>query len=243
MKKDNQIEIEKYKSIANKKGYKVILVGDENFPIIDDIRQNELPQIFSYKGDISLLNNIENNIAVVGVLTPDNDIVERERKIIEALAQRGKIIVSGLAKGCDTVAHECAIKYGTKTVAFLPSTLDKIYPKENIELAERIIDTGGLIATEYILEAESRYDAIKRFVDRDRLQAMFSKASILIASFRKGDGDSGSRHCIQKAKAYGRKVFVMYNQATDVDRSIFGLNADIISKGYKILTTGGINEL
>ncbi|MCL2061189.1 MAG: DNA-protecting protein DprA [Firmicutes bacterium] len=244
MANDKNIDLDKYKIAAEKNGYKIISINDEGFTnILFEQKPNELPAIFAYKGDITLLSDRTNNIAVVGVLTPDKDIIERERKIIENLAFRKKTIISGLAVGCDTAAHEYALEFGAKTVAFLPSTLEKIYPKQNRELAKRIVEAGGLLVTEYITEPPNRFETIKRFIQRDRLQALFSSAAILIASYRKGEGDSGSRHCMQYANKYGRKTYVMYNAKTDSNRAVFGLNADLAAKGCSILTLGGLNEL
>jgi DNA processing protein len=102
------------------------------------------------------------------------------------------------------------------------------------------VAAGGLVVTEYVEEAQNRNETIRRFIERDRLQAMFSKAVILIASYRKGEGDSGSRHCMQKAKLYGKKRYVMYNETLDKDRAIFGLNLDLFASGVTALTLGGI---
>ena len=106
----------------------------------------------------------------MGVLTPTTDIIERERKIVELLVQGGLNVLSGLAGGCDTVAHKSCIDAGGKTIAFLPTTLDSIYPKENTSLAQQIVRSGGLVITEYIAPPANRYEHIKRFIERDRLQ-------------------------------------------------------------------------
>lgn len=188
------------------KGINIICVFDENFPITNaKLKNSEKPFFFAYKGDITLLNNVDKNVAVIGALTPTNEIVEREQKVVKSLTEKGFNIVSGLAKGCDTVAHSESIKNNAKTIAFLPSTIENIYPKENIELASKIVETDGLVVSEYVNEPKNRHESIKRFIERDRLQALFSKAVVLIASFRKDEGDSGSRHAFEKAKEYGKK--------------------------------------
>ena len=186
------------------KGINVICVFDENFPSANGkLKNSEKPFFFAYKGDITLLNNVDKNVAVIGVLTLTNEIVEREEKVVKSLAEKGYNIVSGLAKGCDTVAHSESTKNNAKTIAFLPSTIENIYPKENISLAKEIINNGGLIVSEYVNEPKNKYENVKRFIERDRLQALYSKAVVLIASFRRGEGDSGSRHAFEKAKQYG----------------------------------------
>ena len=225
------------------KGINVICVFDENFPSANGkLKNSEKPFFFAYKGDITLLNNVDKNVAVIGVLTLTNEIVEREEKVVKSLAEKGYNIVSGLAKGCDTVAHSESTKNNAKTIAFLPSTIENIYPKENISLAKEIINNGGLIVSEYVNEPKNKYENVKRFIERDRLQALYSKAVVLIASFRKGEGDSGSRHAFEKAKQYGKKRLVMYRE-TDANELIFGLNKDYVMQGEKIVSQKAIEEL
>lgn len=199
------------------------------------LRTGEMPYLFAYQGDISLLKEIAHNIAVVGVLNPSEKVVVREKKVVAALAQKGFVIVSGLARGCDTIAHRECLACGGKTVAFLPTTLFNIYPKENTALAEKIAESGGLVVSEYVTKPNTRQEMIGRFIARDRLQAMFSSRIILIASYLKGEGDSGSRHAMEKAKAYGRERFVMYRKE-DIADPQFGLNRQILQDGGTILT-------
>lgn len=225
------------------KGINVICVFDENFPSANvKLKNSEKPFFFAYKGDITLLNNVDKNVAVIGVLTPTNEIVEREQKVVKSLAEKGYNIVSGLAKGCDTVAHSESVKNKTKTIAFLPSTIKNIYPKENISLANEIVKNDGLLISEYISEPKDRYESVKRFIERDRLQALYSKAVVLISSFRKGEGDSGSRHAFEKAKKYGKKRLVMYRESDSNDLT-FGLNKDYVIQGEKIVSQKEIENI
>ncbi len=225
------------------KSINIICVFDENFPITNvKLKNSERPFFFAYRGDITLLNNVDKNVAVIGVLTPTNEIVEREQKVVKTLTKKGYNIVSGLAKGCDTVAHSESVKNNAKTIAFLPSTLENIYPKENISLANEIINNGGLIISEYVSEPKNKYESVKRFIERDRLQALFSKAVVLIASYRKNDGDSGSRHAFEKAKEYGKKRLVMYRES-DSNNLQFGLNKDYVIQGEKIISQKELQKL
>ena len=225
------------------KGINVICVFDENFPSVNvKLKNSEKPFFFAYKGDISQLNNVDKNVAVIGVLTPTNEIVEREQKVVKSLAEKGYNIVSGLAKGCDAVAHTESIKNNAKTIAFLPSTIENIYPKENIGLANEIIKNDGLLISEYVNEPKNKYENVKRFIERDRLQALYSNVVVLIASFREGEGDSGSRHAFEKAKQYGKKRLVMYRESDSSDLT-FGLNKDYVMKGEKIVSPKEIEEL
>ena len=236
-------DLQAIKQELEEKGINVISVFDENFPSVNaKLKNSEKPYFFTYKGDIMLLNNTDKNVAVIAILTPTNDIIEREQKVVKSLTEKGFNIVSGLAKGCDMVAHGESVKINAKTIAFLPSIVENIYPKENINLANEIIKNDGLIISEYVNESKNRYESVRRFIDRDRLQALYSKSVVLIASFRKGEGDSGSRHAFEKAKEYGKKRLVMFRES-DSNNLMFGLNKDYVMKGETVISLKEIEEL
>ena len=191
-----------------------------------------------------MLKNLNKNVAVIGLIDPDEEIINRERVIVNELVMRNQVIVSGLAVGCDTVAHETCLENNGKTIAILPSRVNNIYPSCNRETAERIVENGGLLVSEYYKEPSSKIDSIKRFQERDRLQAMFSKAVILIASYIKGEGDSGSRHAMNAAKTYKINRYVMLNEANDNLNKKFGLNLELQKEGgVNVLKPKSINEI
>lgn len=222
----------------------LICVFDDHFPKFTiALKNSEKPFLFAYRGDITLLHHKEKNVAVVGVLTPTEDIVQREQTIIEQLVKNNKCIVSGLAKGCDCVAHRSCIAYGGKTIAILPCTLNAIYPKCNEQLADDIVEQGGLLLSEYITQPMTKYDLTKRLIERDRLQALLATNIILVASYEQGYGDSGSRHAMEKAKAYHTKRWIMYDEQLDKNKDIFGLNKKLIEDGATIITTKTLQHL
>ncbi len=229
-------DLRPYARELEEKKINLLCAFDAAFPRIDlPLRMSERPCLFAYRGDISLLKNPDRNVAVVGVLNPSEEIIAREKRVVATLVEKGFVVVSGLARGCDTVAHRKCLACGGKTVAFLPTTLSDIYPKENAVLAEKIAERGGLVVSEYFTEANTKQEGIGRFIARDRLQAMFASRIILIASYLKGEGDSGSRHAMERAKAYGRERFVMYREE-DIDDPQFGLNRQILQDGGTVLT-------
>ncbi|MCD8373331.1 MAG: DNA-protecting protein DprA [Clostridia bacterium] len=231
------LPLAKYAKEVEERGISLICVSDERFPITpENLKLSEKPYFFAYKGDISLLYDKKRNIAVVGTLTPDGNIIEREKEFIKRAVDSGYNIVSGLAVGCDTVSHAQCLAQGDKTIAFLPSTIEKIYPASNIGLASEIVGGGGFVITEYVNEPTSREQNIGRFIARDRLQAMFADKIILVASHLPGQGDSGSRHAMAKAAEYGAVRYVMYNEATDSGNPLFGLNRQLLENNALILT-------
>jgi DNA processing protein len=103
------------------------------------------PRNLYYQGEI-----IYNNpcLAVIG---SRNCSPENKKKVLEIIKglPTETVIVSGLAKGIDTFAHLAAIKSGKQTIAVLPSGIERIYPKENENLAQKIIGSNGLLISEY----------------------------------------------------------------------------------------------
>lgn len=204
---------------------------DAEFPVLNSCCSlADRPFLLFYRGDLSLLADLNRNVAVIGSVEPDDEILLREQNIIKYLVEKGMVIVSGLAKGCDAAAHQACLAAGGKTVAILPSHLEKIYPAQNRELAEQIVQSGGLLLTEYAAAPANRFASVKRFTDRDRLQAMFSKGVILAASARKGEGDSGSRYAMEAAKKYQIGRYVMFDPKKDSGKLLFGLNQDLLGK-------------
>jgi len=227
----------------------IICAYDDNFPVINrKVKNNgDKPYLLFYRGDLSLLRDLNKNIAVIGLTDPDEEIIKRETDVVKKLVENNLVIVSGLALGCDTIAHKTCLETNGKTIAILPSQIGKIYPAKNRDFAEEIVKKGGLLISEYYKDAASKNAAINRFIERDRLQAMFSKAIILVASYRKGEGDSGSRHAMEAARKYEIERYVIYNSKMDENNKRFGLNKDLVSsKGIgqvKILITSSINHI
>lgn len=216
----------------------VIALGDSNFPKIrGSVKPADKPFVLFYKGDINLLNIQNLNIAVIGVLNPDDNIKTSERIVVKELVKQNAIIVSGLALGCDTIAHQTAIENSGKTVAILPSTLNNIIPKENMELAKKIVEQGGLLISEYYDSPKSKSDMISRFIVRDRLQALYSDAVLLAASYAQNNlgNDCGSRHAMGKAKSYGIKRGVIYNESKHKGNPMYDLNRQILLEDKSVI--------
>ncbi|WP_133141476.1 DNA-processing protein DprA, partial [Moraxella caviae] len=227
----------------------LVAIGDEKFPNYrGNVSGADRPVALFYKGDLSLLHTDNLAVAVIGLLNPsshENDytIENDERTIVDALVRNNATIVSGLALGCDRIAHHQALITTKKlhghtagaTVGILPCTLAKIIPKECHNIAQYMVENGCLLITEYYEEASSVMEQSSRYVARDRLQAMFSDAVVLTASYTQQSVDpnskkidSGSRHAMEKAEAYGIPRAVIYhpkynnNPKFDLNRQIMG---------------------
>ena len=216
-----------------------VAIGDDSFPPHRGIVKNsERPIVIFYRGDLSLLSPTNKNIAVIGLLTPDKDTEILEQEVVAELVKNGASIVSGLALGCDSIAHRQALKSKGKTVAILPSPLNNILPAKNIELANEIVSNSGLLVTEYYENAKSRMELGGRYQERDRLQALFSDSIVLSASYAKNDlgNDSGSRLAMQYALIYSIPRAVIYDPVTDIENPKFDLNRQLIIEQKEEIT-------
>ena len=227
-------------SISKLSGYSdgVVAVGDEDFPPYrGSVKNSDQPVVLFYRGDLRLLSRPSKNIAVIGLLTPDEGTEEAEREVVSKLVDCGATIVSGLALGCDTVAHRQALRCEGKTVAILPGPLNEILPSANKELAEEIVRKSGLLITEYYEKAKSKMELSGRYQERDRLQALFSDCVILAASYAKNNlgFDSGSRLAMEYAKNYSIPQAVMYDSARDGENPKYDLNRKLISEQVGIV--------
>ncbi|RMG25602.1 MAG: DNA-binding protein [Armatimonadetes bacterium] len=216
----------------------VVAIGEEGFPPYRGrLRRADAPVVLFYSGDLSLLDAAQLNVAVIGLLNPDEHTMEFEREVVRALVAEGATIVSGLAAGCDTVAHDETLRCGGKTVAILPSPLNNVLPKGNWELAEEIVDKGGLLLSEYYRQHQSWPELRRRYPERDRLQALFSDWVVLTASYapNKDGNDSGSRYAMESAKEYSLPRAVMYNPETDDGNPKYDLNRQIMAEDSSVL--------
>lgn len=222
----------------------VIAIGDENFPTHrGHVKDSEKPIFLFYKGNLDLLNQSNKNIAVIGLLNPDLKIENIERSVVNELVNKGATIVSGLALGCDTIAHRQALQSKGKTIAILPSPLSNILPSKNKDLAIEIVANDGLLITEYLTDAKSKMALSGRYQDRDRLQALFSDCIVLSASYAKNDlgNDSGSRLTMGYAANYKIQRAVIYNKLSDSDNPRFDLNRQCIKEDKNIIVINNEN--
>lgn len=213
--------------------YGVVAIGDVDFPPHrGNVKNSEKPVFLFYRGNLSLLSASNNNIAAIGLLNPDNDIEEIERKVVAGLVDNGATIISGLAFGCDTIAHRQALDSKAHTVAILPSPLNNIMPAKNKGLANEIIENDGLLITEYLTDAKSKRELGGRYQERDRLQALFSNSIVLSASYAKNDlgNDSGSRLAMGYALNYSIPRAVIYNPENNSNNPKYDLNRQIIEE-------------
>ena len=157
------------------------------------------PAILYYRGgEFKDLNEVA--VACVGTRRPTRISYNAVNFLVPQLISDGCVIVSGLALGVDKLSHQACITAGGKTIAVLAHGLDMLYPKSNIPLANRILDTGGILVSEYpVKSSPTRYS----FVNRNRLIVGLSKAVIIYEC----DINGGTMHNAKYAELQGKPVF------------------------------------
>ena len=162
------------------------------------------PKKLYYSGDISLAN--QDCFAVVGSRRPSSYGKQACLDIVNQLVAAGFIIVSGIAPGIDTLAHQIVVEKRAKTIAVLGTGIDvkSFYPKANLKLAQKIIDNGGLIISEYpVGTAATKFT----FPQRNRIIAGISLGILVIEAKLK----SGSLITANYGFAQNKKVFAVPN--------------------------------
>ena len=186
------------------------------FTIKDDIYPQYLKEISNpplklyYKGNLNLLKE-ERLIAVVGTRNPSSYGKLSCEYMVKKMTEANIIIVSGFAKGIDSIAHRTSLLTGGKTIAVIASGLDIVYPASNLSLY-REIEEKGLILSEY----EAGVKPFKsNFPQRNRIIAGLSKGTIIVESKDRG----GS--------------LITANLALEFNRDVYAVPGDIFSEYSK----------
>jgi DNA processing protein len=128
------------------RGVRLLTVLDGDYPQNLRLVYNRPPFVWA-RG--SLLGSDSRSIAVVGTRSASPEGLEQARSLAEQLAQRSVTVLSGLALGVDGAAHEGALSAGGRTVAVMGTGINTVYPARHAELAERIVESGGALVSQF----------------------------------------------------------------------------------------------
>lgn len=178
---------------------RVITIFDLDYPpLLKHIY--EPPWVLYAKGNIDLLSSLK-IISIVGTRQPTKEGIESLRRLIPPLVADGWVIVSGLAVGIDTQAHEIAIENGGNTIAVIAGGFNHIYPKQNKKLAKRLMD-DHLILSEHPPHVRPQK---WHFPLRNRIISGISLGTVVVQAKEK----SGSLITASLALEQGREVFAV----------------------------------
>ncbi len=183
------------------------------------------PAVLWVRGDAELL--AWPGIAVVGTRSPTAYGAGMAEMLSRDLANRGLGVLSGMARGVDTAAHKGALAAGGKTVAVWGTGLDIVYPKDNKRLAEQIVESGGIIVTEF---AMGTFPAPQNFPIRNRTLSGMSVGVLVIEAAEY----SGTRITARCAMEQNRDVYAVPGNVTN--KNSWGPNT-LIKQGAKLTAT------
>ena len=214
-----------------KDSIEIIKDTDEKYPIrLREVKGR--PRKLYVKGDSSLLNN--SSIAIVGSRDIDEYGYEQAKRFSSFLSQKGLTIISGLARGVDSVAHTYSKEKKGKTIAVLASGFNYIYPEENKRLYEEILEEGGCVITEW--EEDTPVD-MNRFPKRNRIISGLSVATLVIEAKYKSGSTITARYSMKQQKP----VFCIPG---NIDRVRSGGTNKLISEGaYLVVSPVEILEI
>lgn len=203
---------------------KEIKLSDSDYPKLLTHTSSPPSSLFVV-GDSRILN--KRAVTVIGSRKMSEYGKRMTEKFVRGLVDQGLVIVSGLARGIDGMAHRSCLKYGGKTVAVLGHGLDRIYPAEHRGLAKQIVVSGGCLVTEF----PYGYQIEKRnFILRNRIMAGLSSGTLVVEGAKK----SGTKVTATMAADYSREVFCVPGP---VESSLSEGPAELIQDGAKLVTS------
>ncbi|MGC1879073.1 MAG: DNA-processing protein DprA [Rhabdochlamydiaceae bacterium] len=200
--------------ISNLLHFGVRIYGDGEFP--DRLNDARYPiKIFYFQGDWDLIHLP--SIAVVGTRNPSEIGIRRTEYLVKKLIEDNFVIVSGLAKGIDTVAHSAAIAKGGSAIAVIGTPLNCFYPPENRLLQEKIANEHLLISqVPFCRYARQDYRENRFFFpERNVTMSALTSATIIVEA---GE-TSGTLVQARAALDQGRKLFILENNFMNPDLS------------------------
>ena len=223
LKSKDEDYLKKYILYMQKHNIDIININDENYPKI--LKEIYDPPISLYiKGNKNILNNT--SVAIIGCRQASQYGIKVAKYFGYNLAKNEVNVVSGLAKGIDSYAHIGSICANGKTIAVIGNGIDTIYPKENINIENNILEKGGTIISEYPLGTKPEK---MNFPARNRIISGISKSVIVVEAKEK----SGTLLTVDFALEQGRDVYVVPGNINSINS--IGTN-ELLKQGAKIIT-------
>lgn len=182
-----------------KSPYTIVTILDKYYPsLLKEIV--DPPLILNAIGNIDLMN-CSPAISVIGTRNPTGEAFKKMKMVLRPLIEKNWVLVSGMAKGIDSYAHQIALAYSGQTIAVLGGGFKHIYPKQNIRLFHQIAKQG-LVLSEY---APSTPPKRYHFPERNRIISGLSLGTFVIEAKER----SGTMITVDQALDQGREVYAM----------------------------------
>ncbi len=214
--------------VNNDEEIHVITVFDDIYPEKLMVMENKRPLILYIKGNVDALT--KPNISVIGTRKPSEISQNFEKELVENISKTDRVVVSGLALGCDKIAHQTTVDAGKITIAVLPSGVNVVKPTSNKKLAEDILKNNGCLVSEYDPDTKVFRG---NYVERDAIVAAFCDATFVVECGVK----SGTMHTVNAAIDYDRQIYCY-----SPDEISFDGNEYILENNKKAIEVNDIEE-
>ncbi|PIT89674.1 DNA-protecting protein DprA [Candidatus Kuenenbacteria bacterium CG10_big_fil_rev_8_21_14_0_10_36_11] len=236
--KRGDIDLNNILEIMARENIKAVTLADDFYPkLLQEIYAP--PPILFYQGEFNSAKD-EFSLAIVGTRKLSNYGRQVTPEITKALAESGLVIISGLALGIDSIAHETALESGGRTIAVLGSGLDRehIYPAANYNLCAKIIASGGAIISEYPPGTESLR---QHFPQRNRIISGLSLGTLIIEA----PEESGALLTARFALEQNREIFAIpgsiYSPNSLGPNNLIRMGAKLVTRAEDILEALDLN--
>ena len=222
---DNQfrINLDKYLKFMKTNNIEIITIYDKQYP--DKLKVIYDPPVVLYvKGNKEILK--EKGISIVGCRLCSKYGENMAKKLAYNLSLNNINIISGLAKGIDSFAHRGSLMANGKTLAVVGCGLDRVYPQENRNLFDKIINNGGAAISEYIIGTKP---LAKNFPRRNRIISGLSDGVVVVEAREK----SGTLITVDFALEQGKNIYAVPGNIDSPNS--FGTN-ELIKQGAKTIT-------
>lgn len=210
---------------ANEDGIKITSIADEDYPkrfkAMESTKIN-MPVILYSKGNLSPFETGK-NVAIIGTRKPTEYGSKITKNISKMFTEEGWNVISGLALGCDKLAHEGCLEAGGKTLAILPSDVKNVYPRTNRKLAENILNNNGALISEYYKTTTINKG---NYIERDKLQSAYAELIVVTSATMK----TGTKYAIDTAEKLNKLICTYSPDKKYFNEDSFKYNKYLIEK-------------
>ncbi len=206
------------------------LTPDELLGPLNDVEQKNAPAKLFVAGDVNILRE-GGRVAIVGSRKASPEGVVRAKRLAKHLVSRNIVVVSGLAEGIDTAAHTGTLDAGGRTVAVIGTPLDKVYPRQNTELQDRIMEEQ-LVVSQFSIGYPTKP---ANFPQRNRTMALIADATVIMEAA----DSSGSLHQGWEALRLGRGLYIARSV---VENQRLSWPAEMMNYGAQVLSDESLED-
>jgi DNA processing protein len=222
-----------------KEGIKILTCKDQNYPRLL-LEIPKFPPILYYRGRMEVPDEL--CVAIVGTRNISNYGRTVIPPLVEPLADAGITLVSGMAYGVDAAVHQIALNKGRRTIAVLGGGLDwkNIYPKHHALVAQKILDTGGALLSEYPIGTPNFK---QNFVARNRIISGLSVATAIIECDLQSGTLITARHALDQNRNLYAVPGPIYSQTSQGPNNLIKMGAKPLVSANDILEDLNLKQL